>query len=505
MPSSRLPTVGAVASLTRVELLQVPGIGPPSLAKVVEALHQFLARSTTSDDGAHTLDRLWELASRTLSDLQRQIIERVIGITGEPEAQGQIAEDLARSQPNVSTEQSKGLERLDLSVLADLSTALDTVLDGFGGVARLDELGARFEAEWPAGMVSGAGIVRLLVRVSAGRVHCVDVDGAGQPLVARPIFDRDTLRAFAGEVLRMAAHWPPIEPESVRRTLAALLPHFDGDPIELGVRLCEDVQLAETGHVFIAPLDPRQSIGFILAQNREPIALADLERRVRRTFGPDTPYPDPDHLLGLLHSLEYQVQGDTILPGKTGSVVASPALAPDALPSLLRAERGPEEVVREMLREASSSRGFRMLVTPPERHAEIGRSVAPAIGGTWLSFDDAFFTDHATQLGMLERAERFIAQRDALTEAAEETLFRLLDEHGTPGKTIVLGDTALLGLCEALDLPRRLYDETMSGSRGFWVLVVPGVIHNRQPRFNEGPAMWHLEGATLPLLHPLSP
>ena len=53
------------------------------------------------------------------------------------------------------------------------------------------------------------------------------------------------------------------------------------------------------------------------------------------------------------------------------------------------------------------------------------------------------------------------------------------------------------------DLPRRLYDETLSGSRGFWILVVPGVIHNRQPRFNEGPAMWHLEGATLPLLNPL--
>jgi hypothetical protein len=50
---------------------------------------------------------------------------------------------------------------------------------------------------------------------------------------------------------------------------------------------------------------------------------------------------------------------------------------------------------------------------------------------------------------------------------------------------------------------RRLYDETLSGSHGFRVFIVPGVIHNRQPRFNEGPAMWHLEGATLPLLHPL--
>ena len=121
-----------------------------------------------------------------------------------------------------------------------------------------------------------------------------------------------------------------------------------------------------------------------------------------------------------------------------------------------------------------------------------------------MSFEDAFFAEHAAEIPSLERAERFVGQREALTEAAEATLFRLLEEHGKPGNIIVLGDTSLFGLCEALDLPRRLYDETLSGSRGFWVLVVPGVIHNRQPRFNEGPAMWHLEGATLPLLNPLS-
>lgn len=67
----------------------------------------------------------------------------------------------------------------------------------------------------------------------------------------------------------------------------------------------------------------------------------------------------------------------------------------------------------------------------------------------------------------------------------------------------VLGATALLGLCDALDVPRRLYDETLSGSLGFWVILVPGVIHNRQPLFNEAEPMWHLEGATLPLVTPL--
>lgn len=500
-----LPTVGAVASLTRSELLEVPGIGRTRLAKVVDALHQFRTHSTAGPQGRHTLDGLWDLASRPLSDAQRTIIERAIGINGLPEVQGDIAADLGRGDPYVSIELSKGLERLDLGALADLSTGLDSLLDGFGGIVRLDELGARFEQEWPAGIVTGAGILRLLVRVAAGRVHLVEVDGADHPLVARPIFDRDTLRSFAAEVMRIAGQWPPLEPEAARRTLTGLLPHFDGDPLALGVRFNGDIQIAESGHLFIGPLEPRLAIGFVLDQTREPIELGDLERRVCRIFGKDTPYPDPQHLPQILHDLDCQIHGDLVLSGKTGSLLAPPALPGDVLPPAVDAERSPEESVRRMLRDAAKSRGFRMLVTPPEDHAAIGRSVAVAIGGTWLSFEDAFFTEHGPQLATLERAERFVSQRDALTEAAEATLFRLLDEHGEPGRILVLGDTALLALCEALDLPRRLYDETLSGSRGFWVLLVPGVIYHRQPRFNEGPVMWHLEGATLPLHRPLPP
>ena len=506
---AELPTVGAVAALTRSELLEVPGIGRKKLAEVVEALHQFRAHSTGDGDGAHTLDRLWDLASRPLSDAQRIAVERSVGITCDPETQAQIAEDLGRSQPQISNDASRGLERLDLSVLGDLSAALDGALGdfgestGFGGIVRLDELGERFEEQWPAGTVTGVGIVRLLVRVSPGRAHLVDVDGADQPLAARPGFDRATLEAFAAEVVRLAGQWPPVEREAARRTLAGLLPHFGGDPLALGVRLCEDVRFTDSGQLFIGPIDPRQSIPFVLERAREPLEFDELMRRVQQSFGADTPYPDAEHLLTLLDALDCRVQGSLVLLGQTGSIVAGPALAADDLPSSLGSERSPEAVVRDMLRDAAATRGFRMLVTPPERHAELGRSVASALGGKWLSFDDAFFADRAAELPSLERAERFVGQREALTEAAEATLFRLLEEHGKPGNVVVLGDTSLFGLCEALDLPRRLYDETLSGSRGFWVLVVPGVIHNRQPRFNEGPAMWHLEGATLPLLNPL--
>jgi serine/threonine protein kinase len=506
LAKANLPTVGAVASLTRTELLELPGIGRKKLADVVEALHQFRlhtdGRASGEDDGAHTLDRMWELASRPLSDGQRVAVERSVGITGVPETQGQIADDLGKTQSQISYDLSKGLERLDRSALAELASAFDAVIDGFGGIVRLDEIGERFESEWPAGVVTGEGIVRLLVRIT-GRAHLLKVDGAEQPLVARPSFDPETIKAFAAEVVRLASQWPPIEPDTARRTLAGLLSDFDHDPLALGVRLCGDVEIAETGHIFISPVDPKFSIGFVLDQTREPIPLEELAASVRRTFGPDTPYPDPEHLLGILGELDCRVQGQFVLPGRAGSIVASPALAADEMPNAFSAERSPELVVRDMLREAAGSRGFRMLVTPPEHHADIGRSVAAAVEGTWVSFEDAFFSEHASDIGALERAERFVAQREALTEGAEQTLFNLLEEHGRPGNVIVLGDTALLGLCEALDLPRRLYDETLSGSRGFWILVVPGVIHNRQPRFNEGPPMWHLQGATVPLLNPL--
>lgn len=503
LEQAELPTIGAVAALTQAELLRVAGIGRTRLAQVVEALHQFRDHTPTSSEAAHTLDRIWELASRPLSEGQRIAIERTVGITGDPETQAIVGNDLGKSQSQISSDTHTGLERLDQSLLADAMAAFDNVLDGFGGLVSLDEIGERFEEEWPSGVVSGVGLVRLLVRVSSGRAHLVEVDGMDIPVVARPIFDRSTMLAFVAEVVRVAGQWPPIEPETARRTLAALLPNFDGDPLALGVRLCEDVQVAETGHLFIGPLDAKQSIGFVLDQTRDPLALEDLERRVRRVFGPHTPYPEPDHLLEVLHELDCRVQGQLVVPGHTASVLATPAHPQDALPPALVGERSPEVVIRDMFREAAKSRGFRMLITPPERHPEIGRSVAVALGGTWVSFEDAFFRDHAAEMPSLERAERFISQRDALTEAAEHTMFRLLEEHGQPGRVVVVGDTALLGLCEALDLPRRLYDETLSGSMGFWVLVVPGVIHNRQPRFNEDLSMWHLEGATLPLQQPL--
>jgi len=66
---------------------------------------------------------------------------------------------------------------------------------------------------------------------------------------------------------------------------------------------------------------------------------------------------------------------------------------------------------------------------------------------------------------------------------------------------VVLGDAAILRVCDALHLVRRLYDLTAPGGRGVWAVVVPGVVHQRQPLFNEKPGamVFSIEGATLPV------
>jgi len=46
---------------------------------------------------------------------------------------------------------------------------------------------------------------------------------------------------------------------------------------------------------------------------------------------------------------------------------------------------------------------------------------------------------------------------------------------------------------------RRLYDETQTGARGFWVVLVPGVIFRRQPGFNERLPLFHVDGTVLPV------
>ncbi|MEZ4399111.1 MAG: protein kinase [Kofleriaceae bacterium] len=501
LESGRLTTIGAVARQSRTELRAIDGVGPGVLTQVVEALHRYRDQDTGTAGTTRNLDALWDQASQPLTDAQRTAVDRFIGVSQEPEVQGDIATALGVHQSTVSTQCTEGLTRLIDAALADVLDAVEQLLDARGGVGLLADFGARLEDQWLPGLVSGRGILRLLVKTQNTRLQAFTVDGVDGLVLARPAFDKAAVRSFVSEVLRLARIWPPIEAESARRTLAATLPEFGGDPLQLATRLCADVDFTEGGQLFHHPLVPVDSIRFVLTGGRDDLLLTELRDRVRQVFGERCPFPEPDDLLAVLHALDYQVRDGRVVPinAQARGVRAPEAQRGDDLPPLFGADRPPEVVLRDLLREAAASRGFRMLVTPPERHIEISRSVAAALGGTYVSFEDAFFRAHGHDIAALERAEQYAAQRAILTEHAETLVRDLLEAHGRPGHTVVLGETALLGLCGALDVPRWLYDEAMSGALGFWVLVVPGVILNRQPRFNEHESFFHLEGVTFPL------
>ena len=501
LEQGRLTTIGAVARCSRAQLRAIDGVGPGVLTQVVEALHRYRDQGSSTIT-SHSLDTLWAQAAQPLTDAQRIAVDRFIGVSQEPEVQGEIADDLGVHQSTVSTNCTEGLTRLLDAALVDVLEAVEQLLDARGGIALLADIGTRLEDQWLPGLVTGRGLVRLLVKTQNTRLQAFPVDGVDGLVLARPSLAKDAVRTFVGEVFRLAKAWPPIEAESARRTLSATLPELGGDPLQLATRLCADVDFTEGGQLFQHPLVPIDSIRFVLERERDGLLLSDLETRVRQVFGERCPFPEPDHLLEVIHQLECQVQDGRVVANSTmpRGVVAPVPLSHDALPPLLGAERPPELVLRELLREAAGSRGFRMLVTPPELHVDIGRSVAAALGGTYVSFEDAFFRAHGTDIAALERAEQYAAQRAILTEYAETVVRDLLEQHGRPGHVVVLGDTALLGLCGAVDVPRWLYDEALSGSQGFWVMVVPGVIHNRQPRFNEDQPLFHLEGVTFPLL-----
>lgn len=501
LENGRLTTIGAVARQSRPQLLAVEGIGPGTLLQVVEALHRYRDRGSPSGT-SHSLDTLWNEAALALTDAQRVAVDRFIGVTQEPEVQGDIADALGVNASTVSINCTEGLTRLIDPALADVLEAVEQLLDVRGGVTLLADVGTRLEDQWLPGAVSGRGLVRLLVKTQNTRLHAFAVDGVDGLVLARPSFDKAAVRAFVSEVFRLARAWPPLESESVRRTLSATLPELGGDPLQLATRLCTDVDFTESGQLFQHPLLPIDSIGFVLERERDGLSLIELRDRVRQVFGERCPFPEPDHLLEVLHHLGCQIHDDRVVAtsAQPRSVIAPTGLSSDALPPLLGADHAPEIALRELLRDAAVSRGFRLLVTPPEKHVDIGRSVAAALGATYVSLEDAFFRAHGANIAALERAEQYTAQRAILTEHAETLIRDLLEHHGRAGHVVVLGDTALLGLCGATDVPRWLYDELLSGSQGFWIMVVPGVIHNRQPRFNEHEPFFHLEGVTFPLL-----
>ena len=94
------------------------------------------------------------------------------------------------------------------------------------------------------------------------------------------------------------------------------------------------------------------------------------------------------------------------------------------------------------------------------------------------------FKDFDAWAGVAQALDQEVAFDDGLINTKYFVSTRVVAPVGTPQKVlnvtvkwkdrqgndqqVVLGDTGILGLCSALHLVRRLYDESLSGGRGFW-------------------------------------
>ncbi len=508
-------TVGALAEAAREDLAALDGFGPKRVQTVVVKLQEFAERQEAPAEvaPAATLAGLWERASRPLDVRAQTVVAGVLGIRGKPLTRVELADHLGVALSTVSISYGRdGLERLDRAPIEELLQLLEMLVTDGGGILRLDELAARVGQHFPDdGAINAAGLIRLAVESSKGRLRRID-DLAGEcgELVARPTYRPEALRAFV-ETARLLAGWPPKDPEGARRSLRAQLPEYTFDPLELVVRLLrDDVRMTDAGELYQTPVDPSEAVLYVLRKEREfPVDIEQLRRKVLAAFGEALPELTLDDVVGVLQrhqGVDFVLDAaarKVALPG-TRSIEREPAPF-DPLP--IESTRSHAEVAAAQLRDAAPHHGYRLVVTLPEIHAEAGRSVARALGpdAAFVSFEDAFFSAVGDEVAVYDKAERFRAQRPRLTRKVDDVLAALVELHGQPGRRIVLGDTALFGVADALHLVRTLYDRTRGGERGFWVLVIPGVIHGRQPLFNERPGatVFSLEGAALPLREPI--
>lgn len=500
-------TVGSVAEATRGSLTAIPRVGGGRVAQIVEALQKF-ADSTAEEGSARSLDELWRRATAPLKGHQHLVLARLYGIEGIEGIEGletkqtELALELGVSQPAVSLDFQRAREFLSHRVLDPILDTLEGMLEALGGVARLEELSADIKQEWPASdALSVPGLLRLLVDLNPRRLGLVDDPEAGL-LVVRSTALGKGIGAFAGAARQIARQFP-VSPDAARRSLRSVLPEYELDPLSLASRLLVDVRPTDAGELFETPIYPDEAIRHIIHRERLPMSLEELRLAVERTFGGAAVWPDEKTLAETLAAIEdCRVEGDTVWP-TAGKSVTAPHQASDPIPAELRvAARSPEEVAAELLRGAASrGDGFRLVVSPAADAPEIGRSLAKALGPEvrFVSFEHELLTRMDSAFDSFSRAERFKAQRGKLTREADATLAELLAREGKSGSAVVLGDTAILAVCEALHLVRKLYDETCAGGRGFWVMVVPGVVYQKQPLFLDRAPVFHPE-STLPIL-----
>lgn len=496
---SGLLSVADLACLTRDDVLAIPGLGPSKLTQITRALHQ-RAQAVHGGADAPDLGSLWERATAKLSDRQQLVLQRTLGWDSEvAERQGDIAEALGVSQPLVSNELRAGLDGLDERVVeAPRDYVLQLVTDIFGGIVHATKVRDRLLDRWDGEPDQAEAWIRLVARVADARVRLMQVEEVDGPVLARAGIDTGDLVRFAQEARHQASGWPLKAPEVSRRALRQILTErqLPGDPLRVATQLLPDLQLTDRGELFESPIQAADALRYALEAEGPPLSIDRMLERVTEAFGRAALTVPRGDLPKLLEPMGYRVQGDRVLDAADGSVETVTPVA-DPLPPSLAIDPG--EQVGAMLEEARSARGFRMLIARPDRHLAVGASVAARLDAPLVSFADRWFRHHEDKLDRLEKAERFAAQRRKLVRATEAVFDELLSERGRPGVATVVSDLGILGSTDALDLVRRWYDATATGERGFWVLVLPGVIHDRQPLFNGRDPIFHLDGVTLPL------
>lgn len=502
-----LGTVGALAAATAIDILLVPGLGAAKLQSLRRGLAKLQAPAGAAEAPAvGTLEAAWAAASQGLDPALRGVLADRWA-----EAAGAGRRDAGGSA--LPAEAAEAAAQLDRAPLRPAADGVDQALVAADGLLPLASA-----AEAVAGALSteddglATGIAALLPALFADRFRLLTPTN-GPALLGWPTYDTAALTAFMAEA-RHLAHWPPAAADAARRSLAPMLPAFGGDPLDLALRLDDGLALSTAGELFTPPVDPRLALPLLLGRERLPLDPAELRAEADRRYGGHLAWPANVSTEALVLGLGLPHVGleNDLLVAVDASVVMRPSPLPDPLPTFLAAdgaEQGtafpaltsPGDRAAAWLRSSRGTSSWRLVVTPPERHAELGRQVAAALGedARYVSFEAAFLERIEDRFADFETAERMSALRGRLKKEAEGVLEALLAEHGRPGTATVLGDTALLGLCEAKHLVTRVYERALGGALGFWVLVVPGVVHQQQPLLNEVDNLGSWPGMVLPL------
>jgi len=523
-------SVGSVAKATRADLTALPGVNTQRIAAITEALQLHEARRNERVRPT-SFKALWGQLAASLEGRQAEVLENLFGIHTPQRTQVEAAPILGIPQGEISSLSRKALGKLTVDpAVKDLVDAVERAVASRARIATVAEVREDLRAALPESDEPELdALLRLLEKAVPGRfviLRRLPALGAKanqevlfhrlrDDLVVDPAFTAPVIELFVATVCAKA-QWrypdsPPMDAEALRRDLRVAFPDFqDGDPIALACRITDCVRGTADGLLYEHPIDAAQVAWYVTRYARRPMPVAELWQRGADLFCDDEGTPaferlPADDLARLFHEkiTDCRLEGDLIVDPPSPSLTSG-RLEPDALPVELRSDqRTPEAIAADLLRGAAARRGYRLLVAPPERHVEIARSVARALGPdvTFVPFEAMLLERMETDFAAFERAERFKPQRSRLTRAAVALYEDLLAKHGCPGSRTVVGDTAILGLCDATHILRLLYDETQTGARGFWAVVVPGVIYERQPRFNEGPSLFHMDGTVLPVMN----